>query len=161
MGLGYGLHHVKSLLTVTDDVLTRRADNYPEPGKRPLSSTTPTIIEHSDGSLHLVVGASGGSRIFGSVFQAILNVNWSMDMGHAIGYGRLHDQLYPSTLNVEEAFPLDLREDLRARGHNITSWSFWHPPSLLIDNILLATEFISSKVQGIAVADGYIYGGVF
>ena len=107
-------------------VLTRRVDNYPKPGKRPLSSTTPTIIENPDGSLHLVVGAAGGSRIFGSVLQAILNVDWRMDIGQAIGYGRLHDQLYPSVLDIEEAFPYDLREELRAKGHNITSWSYWH-----------------------------------
>lgn len=98
-----------------------RADNYPEAGKRPVSSTAPTIIENSDGSLHLVVGGAGGSRIFGSVLQVVLNVDWGMDMGQAIGYARLHDQLYPSVCNVEETFPPDLREELRARGHNVTS----------------------------------------
>jgi len=40
--------------------------NYPQPRKRPLSSIAPAIIENSDGSLNLVIGASGGSRIFGS-----------------------------------------------------------------------------------------------
>jgi gamma-glutamyltranspeptidase/glutathione hydrolase/leukotriene-C4 hydrolase len=97
-----------------------RADNYPEAGKRPLSSTAPTIIENSDGSLHLVVGGAGGSRIFGSVFQVILNVDWGIDIGQAIGYARLHDQLYPPVCVIEEAFPLDLRDELTARGHNIT-----------------------------------------
>jgi len=50
--------------------------NYPEGpkvkggmGKRPLSSTSPSIIEHEDGSFWLAVGGSGGSRIFGAVAQ--------------------------------------------------------------------------------------------
>lgn len=42
-------------------------DNYPEPGKRPVSSTVPSIIENPDGSFYAAIGGSGGSRIFGSV----------------------------------------------------------------------------------------------
>jgi len=114
--------------------------NYPEAGKRPLSSTAPTIIENSDGSLHLVVGGAGGSRIFGSVFQVILNVDWGVDIGQAIGYARLHDQLYPPVCVVEEAFPSDLRDELRARGHNITM-----------------VEHIPSIIQGVAASNGFIY----
>lgn len=67
-----------------------------------------------------MVGGAGGSRIFPGTFQVILNVDWGMDIGQAIEYGRLHDQLYPSALEVENTFPSDLREELRARGHNIT-----------------------------------------
>ncbi|KAI6026195.1 nucleophile aminohydrolase [Pisolithus microcarpus] len=66
--------------------------NYPEPGKRPLSSIAPTIMEHGDGSFYLAVGGSGGSRIFPSIFQAILNLDWGLDVSEAIEYGRVHDQ---------------------------------------------------------------------
>ena len=85
-----------------------------------MSSTAPTIIENPDGTLHLVVGGAGGSRIFPGVFQVILNVDRGMDIGQAIEHGRLHDQLYPSVLEVEDTYPPYLVEELRTRGHNIT-----------------------------------------
>ncbi len=73
MGLDYGLHHVRMapILLCPPDVWFHK-DNYPEPGKRPLSSTTPTIIENADGSFYLSIGGSGGSRIFPAVFQVLL-----------------------------------------------------------------------------------------
>jgi gamma-glutamyltranspeptidase/glutathione hydrolase/leukotriene-C4 hydrolase len=94
--------------------------NYPEPHKRPLSSMVPTIIEHTDGSLYLVAGGSGGSRIFGSVFQTILNLDWGLDASQAVEFGRLHDQLYPLRLDIDDVYPSYLVEDLAKRGHNIT-----------------------------------------
>ncbi|KZT10634.1 gamma-glutamyltranspeptidase [Laetiporus sulphureus 93-53] len=94
--------------------------NYPEPGKRPLSSTTPTIIENEDGSFYLAVGGSGGSRIFGSVFQVILNMNWGMDVSAAIEYGRLHDQLFPTFAEADDVYSGEILDGLRERGHNIT-----------------------------------------
>ena len=96
-------------------------DNYPEPHKKPLSSTVPTIIENSDGSFHLAIGGSGGSIIFGAVFQVFLNLqHWGMNIGEAIESGRLHDQLYPETTLVDDTYPKDLTEDLMLRGHNLT-----------------------------------------
>lgn len=137
MRLDYGHRHV-SLFRLSRNCLTLRTDNYPQPGKRPLSSSAPTIIENPDGTLHLVVGGAGGSRIFPGTFQVILNVDWGMDIGQAIEYGRLHDQLYPSALEVENTFPSDLREELRVRGHNITGQSFWRILSIPTDNILIS-----------------------
>jgi gamma-glutamyltranspeptidase / glutathione hydrolase / leukotriene-C4 hydrolase len=97
------------------------ADNYPEPHKRPLSSMTPLIMEHADGSLYLVAGASGGSRIFGGVFQAVLNLDWGLDASQSVEFGRLHDQLYPTLLEIDEMYPPELIAQLAQRGHNITS----------------------------------------
>lgn len=95
-------------------------DNYPEPGKRPLSSTAPTIIEHPNGSFYLAIGGSGGSRIFGTIFQVLLNLDWGLDVGAAIEAGRLHDQLYPLILDAENIYERDILCDLRRRGHNVT-----------------------------------------
>lgn len=95
-------------------------DNFPEPGKRPLSSMTPTIVENADGSFYLAIGGSGGSRIFGSIFQVILNLNWGLDISQAVEFGRLHDQLYPNALDADDNYPPDLLEELRQRGHNVT-----------------------------------------
>lgn len=83
----------------------------------------PTIIEHTDGSVYLVAGGSGGSRIFGSVFQAILNLDWGLDASQAVEFGRLHDQLYPLCLDVDNVYPQDLVDNLAQRGHNITGIS--------------------------------------
>lgn len=95
-------------------------DNYPEPGKRPVSSTTPTIMEHEDGSFYLAIGGSGGSRIFPSVFQVILNLDWDFDVSEAIEYGRVHDQLLPPRVEIDDTLPDDLIDGLRTRGHNVT-----------------------------------------
>jgi gamma-glutamyltranspeptidase/glutathione hydrolase/leukotriene-C4 hydrolase len=96
------------------------ADNFPEPGKRPLSSTVPTILENPDGTFYIAIGGSGGSRIFPSVFQVLLNIDRGMDLSQAIEYGRLHDQLYPLYLDADDVFPQGILRDLRRRGHNVT-----------------------------------------
>ncbi|PPQ98636.1 hypothetical protein CVT24_003969 [Panaeolus cyanescens] len=94
--------------------------NYPEPGKRPLSSTAPTIIEHPNGEIYLAIGGSGGSRIFGSIFQVLINLEWGMDISSAIEYGRLHNQLYPLITDADDVYPLSIIDELQQRGHNIT-----------------------------------------
>lgn len=97
------------------------SDNYPKGGKRPLSSTAPTVVvdSHTDDVL-AVVGASGGSKIFPAVFQTLLNLEWGLDAREAVEFGRLHDQLFPQFVEADNVFPADLIEELRGRGHNIT-----------------------------------------
>lgn len=95
------------------------ADNYPEPGKRPLSSTSPTILEYADGSFYLAIGASGGSQIFPAIFQTMLNLDWGMDASQAVEYGRVHDQLYPTQVEADDVLPAVVIDDLRVRGHDV------------------------------------------
>ena len=122
MHLDCGLHPVNAVtFYISRTILTSGdVDNYPEPGKRPLSSTAPTIIEHPDGSFYLAVGGSGGSRIFGTIFQVLLNLDWGLDVSAAIETGRLHDQLYPMILDADNIYDEDFLRDLRRRGHNVT-----------------------------------------
>jgi len=94
--------------------------NYPEPGKRPLSSTTPTIIEHPDRSFFVAIGGSGGSRIFGAIFQTLVNLDFGLDVSQAVEFGRLHDQLYPVIVDADSVYPPDILDALRCRGHNVT-----------------------------------------
>jgi gamma-glutamyltranspeptidase / glutathione hydrolase len=82
--------------------LTGSKANSIEPGKRMLSSMTPTIME-KDGNLFLVLGSPGGSRIITSVFQTILNVvDFNMSLGKAVSSGRFHHQGYPDLLYFEK-----------------------------------------------------------
>lgn len=77
-------------------------------------------MEHADGTFYLAIGGSGGSRIFGAVFQVIQNLDWGMDMSESIEYGRLHDQLYPSYVDADSNYPHENLDALRERGHNVT-----------------------------------------
>jgi gamma-glutamyltranspeptidase/glutathione hydrolase/leukotriene-C4 hydrolase len=70
--------------------------------------------------MYLAAGGSGGSRIFASVAQTILNLDWGLDARQAVEYGRLHDQLYPTYLEIDEIYPPELITQLAERGHNVT-----------------------------------------
>jgi len=93
--------------------------NYPEARKRPLSSTAPTVIENPDGSFYLAVGGSGGPKILSAVFNVILNLDWGLDIGSAIEYGRLHHQLYPEWVEADDVYPKELLLGLKERGHTL------------------------------------------
>lgn len=63
--------------------------NYPEPGKRPLSSTSPLIMDHfNSNDTWLAIGGSGGSRIFPSVTQVIMNLDWGYDVDNSVQQSR-------------------------------------------------------------------------
>ncbi|RYG23074.1 gamma-glutamyltransferase [bacterium] len=87
-------------------------------GKRPLSSMTPTILT-KDGKLFMVLGSPGGPTIINTVFETILNVTeWKMDVQRAVSAPRYHHQWRPDTISYEPfAFPSDVMEALRAKGH--------------------------------------------
>jgi gamma-glutamyltranspeptidase/glutathione hydrolase len=99
--------------------LTGGAANAIAPGKRPQSSMSPTIV--LDGSRpELVVGASGGPLIISGVVQTILGVvALDRDLRAAVDAPRLHDSAKPPRLAVEAAVPPDVRESLRAVGHEL------------------------------------------
>ena len=81
--------------------------NAVEPGKRPLSSMSPTIVL-KDGSVVLVTGSPGGSRIITTVLQIVMNViDHGMNIAEASAAPRMHHQWLPDDLRVEEGFSLD------------------------------------------------------
>jgi gamma-glutamyltranspeptidase/glutathione hydrolase len=90
------------------------------PGKRMLSSMTPTIVE-KEGKLAMVVGTPGGSTIITSVLQTILNVyEFDMGMQEAVNAPRFHHQWLPDLVNFEpKAFGAALVEQLKSRGYLI------------------------------------------
>lgn len=94
--------------------------NSIEPGKRMLSSMTPTIAE-KDGKLALVVGSPGGATIITSVFQTILNViDFSMTMQEAVDAKRIHSQWKPDVIMYEkDALTEEVSARLKKMGHKL------------------------------------------
>ena len=113
------------------------------PGKRPLSSMTPTMVL-KDGKLYLVVGSPGGSRIITAVMQVILNViDFGMNMQDAIDAPRIHHQWMPDKLDFEKGISPDTLALLKARGH-------------MMDD---ARPQVLARVEGIMLLDGWLMGG--
>ncbi|MDN5005928.1 gamma-glutamyltransferase [Bradyrhizobium sp. GCM10027634] len=95
--------------------------NLPGPGKRPLSSMSPTIVL-KDGKPVLVTGSPGGSRIISTVLQVIVNVlDYRMDVAAAVAAPRLHHQWLPDEVRVERGFPDDVLFELKAMDHLIVA----------------------------------------
>ncbi|KAG0054047.1 hypothetical protein BGZ83_012036 [Gryganskiella cystojenkinii] len=118
--------------------------NYPEPGKRPLSSCVPTIIE-SDGKFEMSLGGSGGSRILTATLQTILSVySYDLDVMEAIERPRVHHQLMPNVVDIEAGYPQAEIEFLKKAGHNVT----------MFDRALAKAEIQVVMRQ----QDGFVYG---
>jgi len=93
--------------------------NLPGPGKRPLSSMSPTIVL-KDGKPVLVTGSPGGSRIISTVLQVIVNViDYRMDVMSAVATSRLHHQWLPDEVRIERGFSEETLNALRTMGHKV------------------------------------------
>ncbi len=90
------------------------------PGKRPLSSMSPTIIS-KDGKPVMVLGTPGGSRIITAVLLTIINtIDYGMTVQEAVDAPRFHQQWLPDVTNVETyALSPDTRKILTGMGHNL------------------------------------------
>lgn len=88
------------------------------PGKRPLSSMSPTIVT-KDGKTVMVVGTPGGSRIITAVLQTMINaIDYGMNAQEAVDMPRIHQQWLPDLTNVENyALSPDTRKILEGMGH--------------------------------------------
>jgi gamma-glutamyltranspeptidase / glutathione hydrolase len=128
--------------------------NAPGPGKRPLSSMTPTIVL-KDGKPTLITGSPGGSRIINTVLQILINViDRNMDIANAVSAPRVHDQWMPDQVFVESALPQELIAALQARGDDVVV----HQTPTSANSILVTTNgFIGAadpRTRG-ALATGY------
>jgi gamma-glutamyltranspeptidase/glutathione hydrolase len=92
--------------------------NRVQPGKRPLSSMSPTLIE-KDGRIVMTLGAAGGPRIISSVIQTIYRVLVSgLDIDRAVQFPRVHHQFLPNKLYMDEfKFSPEVVKGLQQRGH--------------------------------------------
>ncbi|HEY2573050.1 MAG TPA: gamma-glutamyltransferase [Verrucomicrobiaceae bacterium] len=93
--------------------------NAVAPGKRPLSSMSPTIVV-KDGKPIMSVGAAGGPTIITQTLQAIVNViDFKMDVGEALEQPRIHHQWSPDELKIETKAGDAVLAELEARGHKL------------------------------------------
>lgn len=99
--------------------------NSIEPGKRPLSSMTPTIVLKNKKPF-LILGSPGGSRIITSVLQALLNITiHNMSLKEAVSLPRVHSQWLPDAVYFEEnSLNDDVKELLIDNGHTILPFSY-------------------------------------
>ncbi len=101
--------------------LIGNAANAIAPGKKPLSSMTPTIVL-KDQQPFLALGASGGPRIITGTLQTLMNViDFGMNLNQAVASPRIHHQWVPETLFIEQEMPLDVQQALQQKGHHLHS----------------------------------------
>ncbi len=127
--------------------------NRIEPGKRPLSSMTPTIVVRR-GRAYIVLGAPGGSRIINGVLQVLLNVlDFKMNIQEAVNRPRFHHQWKPDKLFLEDGFSPDTVALLERRGHEIASI----PAVAVVEAILYDGKYLQGATdpRGHGRAAGY------
>jgi gamma-glutamyltranspeptidase / glutathione hydrolase len=148
-GLGFLLNDEMDDFTVKPGApnlfgLVQGSANAIAPGKRPLSSMTPTILTH-DGKFFMALGAPGGSRITTVVLQVILNViDFGMNVQDAIDAPRFHHQWQPDKLYLERGVSPDTVALLRARGHQVDD----------------SAGVVLAQVEAILSEGGWLQGGL-
>ena len=118
--------------------------NAIQPGKRPLSSMTPTIVL-KDGKPFIVIGSPGGSTIITTAMQVILNVViHGMDIKEAVTSPRFHSQWVPDVIMTEpRGFSRDVIKNLEARGHTLVPYKWGY----------------IGEANGILITEDGFYGG--
>jgi gamma-glutamyltranspeptidase/glutathione hydrolase len=117
--------------------------NAIQPGKRPLSAMTPTILTR-DGKFFMAVGAPGGGRIISAVLQVILNVvDFGMNAQDAVDAPRIHHQWQPDKLYLEPGISPDTAALLKSRGYDVD-----RSPGLVL-----------ARVEAIVNSGGWLQGG--
>jgi gamma-glutamyltranspeptidase/glutathione hydrolase len=95
-------------------------NNSVAPGKRPLSSMSPTIVLNKAGKPVMTVGAAGGPKIITQVLLTILRVlDFEQPLEEAVSGPRFHHQWRPDVVMYEKELARDIVEGLRARGHKV------------------------------------------
>jgi gamma-glutamyltranspeptidase/glutathione hydrolase len=90
------------------------------PGRRPLSSMTPTLVFRADGSPWFATGSPGGSRIITTVLQVLLNrMVHRLNLASAVATTRIHSQLWPDQVLIEQGLSPDTMKLLEAKGHSL------------------------------------------
>ncbi|GFO36668.1 gamma-glutamyltranspeptidase 1 [Plakobranchus ocellatus] len=95
--------------------------NFIRPGKRPMSSMCPAIVwDENQKKVRLVTGAAGGSKITTATAMNIIDVLWlNRSLPDSVDRRRFHHQLIPPYVQLENGFPKDMEDGLKAKGHEV------------------------------------------
>ena len=100
--------------------LRQGSQNAIAPGRRPLSSMTPTLVFRPDGAPMLATGSPGGSRIITTVLQVLLNrLVHGLNLASAVAAPRIHSQLWPDQISMEQGISPDTIRLLERQGHTV------------------------------------------
>eukprot|EP00090_Calanus_glacialis_P039873 TRINITY_DN6943_c0_g1_i4.p1 TRINITY_DN6943_c0_g1~~TRINITY_DN6943_c0_g1_i4.p1 ORF type:complete len:167 (+),score=38.72 TRINITY_DN6943_c0_g1_i4:50-502(+) len=103
---------------VNDFDLPPSPNNFPKPGKRPLSSMSPSIFVDQSGDVRLVIGASGGTKITtATALTSLLNLRLGWDIEKSVEAPRIHHQLNPMTVEYQSTLQTEVVQGLIDRGH--------------------------------------------
>jgi gamma-glutamyltranspeptidase/glutathione hydrolase len=139
---GFMLNNELTDFSFVPEELGMLVANRVEPGKRPRSSMSPTIVFGEDGEPYLAIGSPGGSRIIGYVVQTIVAVlDWDMDLQAAIDLPRVVNRNGDTDVEEGTLAAVDYPQFLEARGHGV--------------NI----RPLTSGLHGIRIAEDGLVGG--
>jgi gamma-glutamyltranspeptidase/glutathione hydrolase len=131
--------------------------NAIEPGKRPLSSMTPTLVLRGK-RLFMVTGAPGGSTIISSVLESILNVvDFGMNMQQAVDAPRMHQQWYPEAVFVQPGLMRpSVKRRLMRMGYEFKQIKFWGADeAILVNPYTQLLEGANDRRSPAGLAAGY------
>ncbi|MBV9751704.1 MAG: gamma-glutamyltransferase [Hyphomicrobiales bacterium] len=168
-GTGFFLNDEMDDFTVKPGVpnlfgLVQGSANAIAPGKRPLSSMSPTLVS-KDGKVLLVLGSPGGSRIITITAETIMNIiDYGMAPQEAVDAPRIHHQWLPDVV-FDEAFGLspDTRELLEKRGYKVVEQIPWGAAELIeagpaASQIKATPSSASDPARSGQVLPGFLYG---
>jgi gamma-glutamyltranspeptidase/glutathione hydrolase len=121
--------------------------NQIQPGKRPLSSMTPTIVT-KDGEVVMILGTPGGSRIITAVLQTLVNViDFDMNIQEAVDAPRFHHQWLPDQIIAENrSLSFDTTKLLQSWGyHIVSSAQANHMAAIYVNTMQMGESGLSSK----------------
>jgi len=102
------------------------------PGKRMLSSMTPTVVL-KNGKPFMVVGTPGGTTIITSVLQSIVNVvDFGLSAADAVNKPKFHHQWLPDSIRVERDFPKEVRSQLENLGYKVYETGYWSATDMIV-----------------------------
>ncbi|RIA46798.1 gamma-glutamyltransferase 1 [Hephaestia caeni] len=137
--------------------LVQGAANAVAPGKRPLSSMTPTILL-KNGKVFMVTGSPGGSTIITTVLQSIINVvDFGMNMQQAVDAPRFHHQWLPDVVMIDPQYLTpEKRAALEAMGHSFRESGPWGADeAILVDPVTGERQGANDRSRPAGLAKGY------
>jgi gamma-glutamyltranspeptidase/glutathione hydrolase len=143
--------------------LVQGSANAIAPGKRPLSSMSPTLLTR-DGHVFLLLGSPGGSRIITIILQVIVNVvDYGMDLQSAVNAPRFHHQWLPDVVYAEPfTFSADTAAKLEAMGYKFKEQAPWGAAEAILvappAPATAAAGGIDDSTHGSPLVPGHLYG---